>query len=99
MPCSPQLYAAATSSFGGIDAAPAGVDTNSDPDVAVHGSDTLTLAEDWGTAAACIELGDVTECFDTEADLLAAHKDVLGGGSRRSVGGGANTAAVASSCT
>jgi hypothetical protein len=90
---------AATSSFGAVSAAPANVDTAGDPDVAVHGSDTLVLAEDWGTAAACIELGDVAECFDTEADLLAAHGDVLGSGSRRSVGGGASAAAVASSCS
>ena len=87
--------AAATSSFGAVSRGTAPESTpTSDPDVAVHGSDTLVLADDWGTAAACIELGDVTECFDTEADLLAAHEDVLGGGSRRSVGGGANAAAA-----
>ena len=91
--------ATATFSFGAVSAASAGVDIAGDPDVAVHGSDTLVLAEDWGTAAACIELGEVTECFDSEADLLAAHGDGLGGGSHRSVGGGASAAAVVSSCS
>ena len=92
--------AAATASFGAVSAASAPVGTASDPAIAVHGSDTLVLADDWGTAAACIELGEVTECFATEAELLAAHGDVLGGGSTRGgVGDAATVAAAASSCS
>lgn len=46
------------------------------PDAAVYEGSTLDLSESWGTARACAELGSVTECFDTEAELLAAHPEL-----------------------
>jgi len=67
--------AAATTSTATVAAAPAHDATAGDPASAIYGSETLDLADDWGTASACIELGAVTECFDTEADLLAAHAE------------------------
>ncbi len=67
--------AAATTSTATVAAAPAHDATVGDPASAIYGSETLDLADDWGTASACIELGAVTECFDTEADLLAAHAE------------------------
>jgi hypothetical protein len=68
--------AAATTSTATVTAAPALDATVGDPASAIYGSETLDLADDWGTANACIELGAVTECYDTEADLLAAHTEV-----------------------
>ena len=67
--------AAATTSTATVAAAPAHDATVGDPASAIYGSETLDLADDWGTASACIELGAVTECYDTEADLLAAHAE------------------------
>ena len=65
--------------------------------------ETLVLAGGREVAAACIELGDLTECFDSEADLLAAHPDLLAGESGRGgdgdAGGGAANRAAASSCS
>lgn len=31
-----------------------------------------------GTASACVELGDVTECYDTDTELRSAHPEVVG---------------------
>ena len=72
--------AAATTSTATVTAAPADDATVGDPASAIYGSETLDLADDWGTASACIELGAVTECYDTEADLLAAHSEARGVG-------------------
>jgi hypothetical protein len=46
------------------------------PDAAVYEGETLDLSESWGTARACAELGSVTECFDDETELLAAHPEL-----------------------
>jgi hypothetical protein len=43
------------------------------PSEAVFEQRELELGESWGDANACIELGDHTECFRTEQQLLAAH--------------------------
>jgi hypothetical protein len=43
------------------------------PSEAVFEQRELELGESWGDATACIELGDHTECFRTEQQLLAAH--------------------------
>ena len=102
MPCSPRprrRHPPAPSA-----AAPAPDATVGDPASAIYGSETLDLADDWGTASACIELGDVTECFDTEADLLAAHAEARGvarsigvtEGRRRQLG---HVLVVAAACT
>jgi hypothetical protein len=47
------------------------------PDAAVYEGSTLDLSESWGTARACAELGSITECYDTEAELLAAHPELV----------------------
>ena len=46
------------------------------PDAAVYEGSTLDLSESWGTAGACVELTSTTECYDTEAELLAAHPEL-----------------------
>jgi hypothetical protein len=43
------------------------------PSEAVFEHRELELGKSWGDATACIELGDHTECFRTEQQLLAAH--------------------------
>jgi hypothetical protein len=54
--------------------APAGADTApGNPGAAQYEEGILDLSESWGSAGACVELISTTECFDTEADLLAAH--------------------------
>ena len=86
------VVATATVSSGAVSAAP----------LSAHGSEALSLVGDRETAAACIELAEVAECFDTEAELLAAHPDVLGGESGRGGdgdGGDAANRAAASSCS
>ncbi len=45
------------------------------PDAARYGESTLDLSESWGTAGACVELADHTECFGSESELLAAHPE------------------------
>jgi hypothetical protein len=45
------------------------------PFEAIFEQGELKLAESWGDATACIELGDHTECFRTEQQLLAVHPD------------------------
>jgi hypothetical protein len=45
------------------------------PSEAVFEQGELELGESWEDATACIELGDHTECFRTEQQLLAAHPD------------------------
>ena len=58
-------------------AAPAGADTApGNPDAALYEGGTLDLSESWGGAGACVELATTTECFDTEAELLAAHPEL-----------------------
>ncbi len=86
--------AAATTSTATVAAAPAHDATVGDPASAIYGSETLDLADDWGTASACIELGAVTECYDTEADLLAAHAEARG--AARSIGITRGAAALSS---
>lgn len=43
------------------------------PHAAVYDDRTIDLSRSWEGATACIELGDRTECFDTELALQAAH--------------------------
>jgi hypothetical protein len=75
------IAATAAVSSGAAAAAPVATGEVGEPTAAVYGSETLDLSEDWGTAGACIELGDTTACYATEAELLAAHPDVHGGSS------------------
>ena len=88
--------AAATTSAGVVTASPPDDATIGDPTSAVYGTETIDLAGDWGTASACVELGDVTECYDTDTELRAAHPEVLR--AARSVGV-AKTAAAAGGLT
>lgn len=46
------------------------------PDAALYEGQTLDLSESWGSARACAELASVTECYDTEAELLADHPEL-----------------------
>jgi hypothetical protein len=48
-----------------------------DPQHAWFEGETIDLSESWDKATACIELGDHTECFRTEAELLAAHPELV----------------------
>ncbi|MGH9133682.1 MAG: hypothetical protein ACRDZZ_07080 [Ilumatobacteraceae bacterium] len=90
--------AAASTTGGAVVAAPDDIATTpGNPAEAVFGSESLDLSEDWGTASACIELGDVTECYDTEAELLAAHPEALA--ESRSVSGRGFVAASALVCS
>ena len=67
------------------------------PSEAVYDGETIDLSEGWGTARACAELGSVTECYDTLAELLAAHPELgLGGGALK--GGAAITATALVNC-
>jgi hypothetical protein len=50
------------------------------PDAARYGDGTLDLSESWGTAGACVELSDHTECFGSESELLAAHPEFAAAG-------------------
>jgi hypothetical protein len=57
--------------------APAGADgAPGNPDAALYDGGTLDLSESWAGAGACVELATSTECFDTEAELLAAHPEL-----------------------
>jgi hypothetical protein len=87
---------AATTSTGVVNASPRDDATIGDPTSAIYGSETLDLAGDWGTASACVELGDITECYETDAELRAAHPEVLR--AARSAGV-ANAAAAAAALT
>jgi hypothetical protein len=51
-----------------------------DPTEAVFEQGEIDLSESWGDATACIELGDHTECFRTDAEMLAAHPEIADGG-------------------
>jgi hypothetical protein len=62
------------------DAAKGGKTNPGNPAEAVFEQGELDLGESWGDAAACIELGDHTECFRTEAELFQAHPEYGDGG-------------------
>lgn len=67
------------------------------PGEAVYDGETIDLSEGWGSARACAELGSVTECYDTLAELLTAHPELgLGGGALK--GGVAITATALVNC-
>ena len=51
-----------------------------DPTEAIFEQGEIDLSESWGDATACIELGDHTECFRTEAEMYAAHPEIDPGG-------------------
>ncbi len=60
---------------GGADASAGG---GGDPSRAVFEGEVIDLAEGWGEAGACAELGVVVECFRTEEELLSAHPELRG---------------------
>lgn len=65
------------------------------PRAALYNGNRIDLSKGWQGARACIELGDRTECYTTEQEMLAAHPDVFGAplASRAS-----STSSVAASC-
>jgi hypothetical protein len=50
------------------------------PSAAIFDHDQIDLGESWGEAAACIELGDHTECFGTEQELFETYPEYGAGG-------------------
>ena len=89
--------AAATTSTGVVTASSPDGATIGDPTSAIYGAETIDLAGDWGTASACVELGTVTECYDTDTELRAAHPEVLR--TARSAGVAKVAAAAALTCS
>jgi len=61
------------------------------PSEAIFEQGELDLSESWGDATACIELGDHTECFRTEQQLLAAHPEYGAPGDTESTSAAAST--------
>lgn len=49
------------------------------PPGALFAGAVIDLADGWGSAHACAELGDSVECFRTEPELLAAHPELVAG--------------------
>lgn len=68
------------------------------PAAALYEGTTIDLSEGWGTAGACAELGTVTECYDTLAELLAAHPE-LAMVSSPTKGGARITASTLANCS
>lgn len=77
--------AAQTPGFGG------------DPSRAVFEGEIIDLAEGWGAAAACAELGVVVECFRSETELLRAHPELDGDDASHVTSGAATASAAACS--
>ena len=50
--------------------------TTGDPQHAWFEGGTIDLSQSWGAATACVELGDHTECFRTEAEMIDAHPEL-----------------------
>jgi hypothetical protein len=78
---------ASTLQSSAAEAANAEPSSPGNPSEAIFEDVQLDLGESWGDATACIELGDRTECFRTEQELLAAHQaHGVTGGHVRSTG-------------
>jgi len=80
-------FAAETPGFGG------------DPSRAVFEGEIFDLAEGWGAAAACAELGVVVECFRSETELLRAHPELDGDDASHVTSEAATASVAASSCS
>jgi hypothetical protein len=67
------------------------------PSAAVFEQHTIDLATSWEDATACIELGDQTECFRTEEEMLETYGALLmDGGQNAAARGGIVPMAVCS---
>jgi hypothetical protein len=67
------LLIASTLQTSAVEAADTEPSSPGNPSEAIFEDVELDLGESWGDASACIELGDRTECFRSEQELLAAH--------------------------
>ena len=68
---------AAVGSLAAVEAPTAGADpVTGDPTHAWFEGAEIDLSKSWGEATACVELGDHTECFRTEAEMLEAHPEL-----------------------
>jgi len=66
---------AGTGASGLVEATPS--DRAGGPSKAVFEGAVIDLADGWGSAGACAELGKSVECFRTESELLAAHHELV----------------------
>ncbi len=69
------LAVAGAAPSGLAEASPSG--RAGDASEAVFGGAVIDLADGWGSAGACAELGDSVECYRTEPELLAAHPELV----------------------
>jgi hypothetical protein len=68
---------AAAGSVAAVNVPTAGADpVTGDPTHAWFEGGEIDLSKSWGDATACVELGDHTECFRTEAEMLEAHPEL-----------------------
>ena len=67
---------AASATAAGVTTSTFEVTAPGNPDAALYDGTTIDLSEGWGTARACAELGSVTECYDSLAELLTAHPEL-----------------------
>jgi len=63
------------------EARPAAAAVPGDPSEATFEDGEIDLGQSWDDADSCIELGDHTECFRTEAEMFAAHPEFANSGS------------------
>lgn len=77
---------------GVVEASPS--DRAGDPSKAVFEGAIIDLADGWGAAGACAELGDGVACFRTEPELLAAHPELVA-----DVAFGVDSAVAAAACS
>lgn len=85
---------AGTGASGLVEASPS--DRAGGPSGAVFEGAAIDLADGWGEARACAELGERMECFRNESELLAAYPELLAE-PRFGVDSGAVAAAACSS--
>ena len=69
-----------------------------DPSRAHFEGGTIDLAESWGNATACAELGDIVDCYRSEAELLTARPE-LGDRTAHAENAAAGSVALAATCS
>lgn len=69
------VAAAGPGSSALAEASPSGL--AGDPSEALLAGAVIDLADGWGSAGACAELGDSVECYRTEPELLDAHPELV----------------------
>lgn len=74
--------------LGALVLAIAPASASADPVPATFQGAEVDLADGWGKAGACAELGDTVECYASEVDLLDAHPDLAVDQTKAAGGGG-----------